>query len=322
MSIINQALKKAQREQLLHATPHQPHTPHRPPPRLHLLWWFIGVGCIVLLGAGTIRYGWRLPATQQPEKWQRPRIARQALAPILPPPPITPSPVPTKPDSTMVIPTPTPVRPTQITTAKDRVTPSAQRPPQPDLPPPPTPQAVAAAVPLTAAPVPTRSKAQDLLQRATELQERDQPTRAITLLQQAVDLDATYKEAYSKLGNLYYKQQEYRQAMDSFQKVLTLDPGDVKAHNNLGSTYLRLNMDEQAREVLHKAINIDQTYGLAYYNLACAYARTGDRTTTARYLKQAIAIEPKARDWAQTDDDFRRVRNTPELRQLLGPTSW
>jgi tetratricopeptide (TPR) repeat protein len=160
------------------------------------------------------------------------------------------------------------------------------------------------------------------LQRATKLQERGQLTQAIALLQQAVTLDSTFKEAYNKLGNLHYKQQAYRQALDIFQKVLAIDPDDVKTHNNLGSTYLRLDMDRQARDVLHKAINLDHTYALAYYDLACAYARTGDRTTTVQYLEHAITIEPQARHWAQTDDDFRRVRNTPELRQLLGPASW
>jgi hypothetical protein len=40
---------------------------------------------------------------------------------------------------------------------------------------------------------------------------------------------------------------------------------------------------------------------------------------TAQYLQQAIALEPQARMWAQTDTDFVRVRTALEVQQLLGP---
>jgi hypothetical protein len=53
--------------------------------------------------------------------------------------------------------------------------------------------------------------------------------------------------------------------------------------------------------------------------LACVYARSGNSTMAAQYLQQAIALEPQARTWAQTDTDFARVRTAPEVQQLLGP---
>jgi hypothetical protein len=70
---------------------------------------------------------------------------------------------------------------------------------------------------------------------------------------------------------------------------------------------------------LHKAIQADSGYGLAYYNLACVYARAGDSTLAAQYLEQAMTLEPQARLWAQTDDDFTPVRATPVVQRLLGP---
>jgi tetratricopeptide (TPR) repeat protein len=325
MSIINQALKKAQREQLLHEKPHKPYALHRAQPRPYPVRWFIGAGCIVILGVCMMLYGWLLSPLQQAEERQRPRIARQTSTPVLSQPavplPTTPEPVLTTPADPVVRPTPAPLSPAPAVTPGDSVATSPRRPPQPALLPLPASQIMASAAPLSPTPVPARARAQDLLQQATELQERGQLTQAMTLLQQAVAIDATLKEGYNKLGNLHYKQQAFRQALASFQKVLAIDPGDAKAHNNLGSTYLQLDMDEQARDVLHKAITLDPTYGLAYYNLACVYARKGDRTATVEYLKHAITIEPRARDWAQADDDFRRVRSTPAFRQLLGPAS-
>jgi tetratricopeptide (TPR) repeat protein len=163
-----------------------------------------------------------------------------------------------------------------------------------------------------------RVRARSLFNQAIESQQTGQQAHALTLLQEAIELDPELKEAYNSLGNLYYQQQRYHQAITMYQKALAIDPDYAKAHNNLGSTYLQLAMKAQALEELQKALQADRSYGLAYYNLACVYAREGDSATAARYLQQAIALEPQARSWAQTDDDFARVRATPEMRQLLG----
>ena len=82
---------------------------------------------------------------------------------------------------------------------------------------------------------------------------------------------------------------------------------------------MQLAMDTRAFEELQKALHADSSYSLTYYNLACVYARSGNSPLAAQYLQQAIALEPQARTWAQTDTDFARVRTAPEAQQLLGP---
>jgi tetratricopeptide (TPR) repeat protein len=166
---------------------------------------------------------------------------------------------------------------------------------------------------------PDQSRARALFNQAIEAQEAGQMERAITLLQHTIELDPMLKVAYNSLGNIYYQQQQYQQALTMYQRALTIDPHYAKARNNLGSTYLRLSMDEHARQELHKVLEVDDTYGLAHYNLACVYARAGDSTMAAQHLQRAIALEPQARGWAQTDADFTRVRATPVVQQLLGP---
>jgi tetratricopeptide (TPR) repeat protein len=157
------------------------------------------------------------------------------------------------------------------------------------------------------------------MQRARAAEEAGDLARASSLLEQAVKLDATAKAAYNSLGNVYYQQQRYQQAIAMYDKALALDPHYAKARNNLGSTYMQLAMDARAIEELLKALQADSSFGLAYYNLACVYARGGHTTTAAQYLQQAIALEPQARTWAQTDADFARVRSAPEIQQLVRP---
>ncbi len=310
--MINQALKKAQREQLLHETQHSPHLQHLPKPGPYSTRWLIGLGCLVILGAGLTLHKWLRAPTQQAVERKSQVAARQTPAQNSTQTPIllsaTQTPMLTR-FSGLTVKAPLGLpRPRPLSAAGEEVSQQSTRS-QANLTP------VAASKPLRTR---ARPQAQVFFQRAARLQENGQISQAVTLLQQSVKLDSTFKEARNKLGSLYYKQQKYRQALAHFQQLLKSDPDDVKARNNLGSTYLKLEMDEEAREALHQAVNTDHTYGLAYYNLACVYARAGDSATAVQYLRHAMTIEPRARDWAQTDADFMRVRNTPELRQLLG----
>jgi tetratricopeptide (TPR) repeat protein len=162
-------------------------------------------------------------------------------------------------------------------------------------------------------------RANRLFQQALAAQEAGDLERTRLLLEQAVQYDPAFTTAYNSLGNLYYQQQRYPEAIAMYERALQLDPQYAKARNNLGSTYLQLGMDDNARMELLKAIQADNTYGLAYYNLACVYARAGESDAAAQYLQQAITFAPQARLWAQTDDDFAAIRTVPVVQKLLGP---
>lgn len=161
------------------------------------------------------------------------------------------------------------------------------------------------------------AKAQELIQRASAAQADGHLKRAATLFTQAVKLDPTSKAAYNSLGNVYFQQKRYHQALEMYQRALTLDPLYAKARNNLGNTYMRLAMYDRALAELHQALQADDSYSLTHYNLACVYARTGDSAKAAQYLQDAMALDPDARTWALTDADFAPVRTAPEVRQLL-----
>ena len=332
MSIINQALQKAQREQLRHS---QQEMPYRLPVQRtrvpHRRWLLAPLGLVVAVGVGATLHAWFLtptghvpvpteiaatssplvisipPATSLPvtpgvqagTEPALPEANENPLPVVSEPPPL--APVVVSADTTLM-----PADSTPPPTASAAIPPSAVRP-LPRVAPPvvPSPAEVA--------------RAQALVQRATAAQEAKELTRALTLLEQAIKLDPTAKAAYNSLGNVYYQQRRYQQALAMYQKALAIDPDYAKARTNLGSTYMQLAMDTRAIDELQKALRADSSYSLAYYNLACVYARSGNSSMTAQYLQQAIALEPQARTWAHTDADFARVRTAPEVQQLLGP---
>lgn len=349
MSLIHQALKKAQRERLLHEVGPGSYTTQlsssRPARR-----WVLFAACLVLaLGVGAVLHAWFPLVSRRPADAGQTAAAVPASRPAVP--------TPTAPASHRAPPSlaraaplpamgtgktpaaveralvpsrrPAPSRPQDTSTAP-LVSPSpAAVAPRPSLTRPVVPstgqEETAASEPVTAAPAPqvapqARSRASVVFERAVALQESGDETRALSFLKRAVAIDPTLKEAYNAMGNLYYRQGQYPDALEAYQNALSIDPSFVQARNNLGSTYLRLARLDRAREELHKVVQTDDSYGLAYYNLACVYARGGDGTAAARYLQRAMQLEPEARSWALTDDDFTSVRTAPELQRLLGPS--
>jgi hypothetical protein len=53
------------------------------------------------------------------------------------------------------------------------------------------------------------------------------------------------------------------------------------------------------------------------YDLACMHALAGDTGAAVSSLRDALALEPKAREWAAGDDDFDGLRGTPEFDAIV-----
>jgi Tfp pilus assembly protein PilF len=335
MSIINQALKKAQREQMLRTTPPLSGWKQAGIAAQYRLGGVIFAGFAVALGLGAILHAWvtvppegnSVGAHAAPEPLPQLTLVTSDL------PSVTPAVMPL----TDTVPRPSTPGPAFFDRHSD--TPAPKTPPMTALNPASAQARLPRVAPLTATPAvplpvqlvsspttgpaeaaqPEQLRARALFNQAMEAQEAGDLDHARTLLEQTIQLDPTLKVAYNSLGNLHHQQQQYEQAIVMYERALALDPQYAKARNNLGSTYMQLTMDDRALTELHKAIQADSGYGLAYYNLACVYARAGDSTTAAQYLQQAMALEPQARIWAQTDDDFAPVRATPAVQALLGP---
>jgi hypothetical protein len=336
MSIINQALKKAQRERLLHEAQGVRHLVRLGPARRSRRWSWTTMGCAVALGTGVAMYAWMTTAVWRTPVTANPPATTQAPRLTAPLTPAVPAPAMSLPQTVLQrLPTTVPAAPrmpplpagqppadkpllARVEDAQPRPIPAAARSVE-VLPPDLSRSVTASGVASTGSAPPDRVRAQALFNQALATQEAGEAERALTLLQQAVELDPALKAAYNSLGNLYYQQELYQQAVAMYEKALAIDPAYAKARNNLGNTYMRLAMDDRALVELQKALQADGTYGLAYYNLACLYARADNGETAAQYLQQAIALEPQARLWAQTDDDFAWVRTTPVMQKLLEP---
>jgi tetratricopeptide (TPR) repeat protein len=327
MSIITQALKKAQHEQRLQQTsqaqygslaPWRPKTQRQRSSRRFVGLTVAGVGLLGVVGiAAYIGQSTRDPSP----------IAM--TAPVTPPPASEPE-LP-QPQATL-IPGPQalerwqPESPPRPDIARSAIAPVKRALPTPLAPP-----AVQPRTPLT--PVQTagvepamshaekRAQAQRQLNLGIAAYNAGVFDDAEVALQQAIALDPALTSAFNRLGNVYYQRHAYQEALGMYQQALALDPDYIEARNNLGNTYMQLDMSAKAIAELHKAILVDRESGLTYYNLACVYARTHVPEKAIHYLEMAIAHEPEARHWAKTDSDFNAVRSISTFQKLLGMSS-
>ncbi len=336
MSIITQALKKAQHEQRLQQMPHTQYgslTPWRPQenhrrfaqPSRHRFAGLIVSGIGLLCGVGIVTYIVQSAHNPSPVAMTVPVTAQPALEAELTQSQLTPVP---RPQALKRLP-PKSLQPISLSRTHG-ATPDArpaQRPrpasPAPTTAPPSpllTPVQIAGVEPdmVRAA---QRTRAQQQFDSGIEAYHAGALDEAEVAFQQAIALDPTLKRAYTRLGNLYYQRDAYQQALPMYQEALALDPNYIEALNNLGNTYMQLDMSTRAIAEFNKAIAVDRESGLTYYNMACVYARTHQSEKAIRYLEMAITHEPEARHWAKTDTDFTAVRSTLAFQKLLGKSS-
>ena len=332
MSIITQALKKAQHDQRVHQprrTQYGSMSSSRPEARRSQSSRLTAIGGVILLGVGVTAYLWQrsgsdpapiamtVPATSTPDA----KLAPSST-------PTAPTPNPQAPDPWVLKllqpgAKPSTVPPIHETARLEQPQATPERLPQPVQP---TARRTPPQLePSVAEPALSRTeqiaRAQQQFDRGLDAYNAGQLDDAERQLQDAITLDPTLKRAFNSLGNLYYQRESYEQARDMYQKALAIDPDYIKARNNLGNTYMQLDMSFKAITELTKAILVDSESGLAYYNMACVYARTHEPEKAIRYLEMAIGREPEARRWAKTDTDFSAVRSKSAFQKLLGTSS-
>ena len=127
-----------------------------------------------------------------------------------------------------------------------------------------------------------------------KLKENPNDAEALYHLADLYDRDAQYKEAidtykkalkirpasgyiYFKIGTAYDRLDQPAEAVTAFQSAIKLMPSYAVAYNNLGIAYGKLNKQDQEITALKKAIKLRPRYSSARYNLGVTYMKTGNK---------------------------------------------
>ena len=101
------------------------------------------------------------------------------------------------------------------------------------------------------------------------------PATAVEKLNQAIQADPNYAEAYLLLGLTEFQRGETAKSIEHYQHALKLQPGSYSGHYNLALAYLRDHKLQEGRAQLEQAVKLDPSQPDAVYDLGVVLLEQG-----------------------------------------------
>jgi tetratricopeptide (TPR) repeat protein len=120
-------------------------------------------------------------------------------------------------------------------------------------------------------------EAEDLLRQGQQKLEMGNPSEALDLYTEAIQLDPNYLDAHLKRAFVYSMLNEHEKAILDYDRIVELNPQNSDIYVSRGSAYNRLNQFEKAMVDFNKAIEIDRTNSDAFNNRGWAKKGLGDK---------------------------------------------
>jgi len=99
-------------------------------------------------------------------------------------------------------------------------------------------------------------------------------------------------EVLIELGNLYYENNMYDQALATYLEVVEVDSTHVGGRLNLGSVYVDLQRFEEAERHFLAAARLDPENGMVYTNLGTAYYTSQRFSEAMEMFRRALELDP------------------------------
>lgn len=114
-------------------------------------------------------------------------------------------------------------------------------------------------------------------------------------------------------------QEDYTLAEKCYQLSLEADPNFAKSLNNMAVIKMNTGDFESAGAGFEKAADADPDYADPLYNLACLEARRENPAASLAYIRMAVNIDPRVRQWVKEDEDFSILHGHYEFENIINP---
>jgi tetratricopeptide (TPR) repeat protein len=105
------------------------------------------------------------------------------------------------------------------------------------------------------------------------------------------DNNQTDFELHHQLGDLYFQQQKWREAIQAYGQATKLKPDSSWSHYNLGRSLLELERWAEATQSFRQAIQLDPSFGWAYYHLGESLSEQKEWDQAIAAYRQAVELE-------------------------------
>lgn len=159
--------------------------------------------------------------------------------------------------------------------------------------------------------------------------------RAEKALLTILKIDSKNAPAYNRLGILYAKQKEYKDAIDCFEIASSIEPTASSLHN-LGLIYYETENYEKAAIAFEQALKLEDTLATRHIAYAKVQEKLGNHKLMIDELKKAVELEPNHESYSllhkayeslgmpaeadQIQDRMKKIiKTTPKTRRVLRP---
>ncbi|MBN2412580.1 tetratricopeptide repeat protein [candidate division KSB1 bacterium] len=120
--------------------------------------------------------------------------------------------------------------------------------------------------------------------------------------------------ALEYLGNSYQNSEQYKKAIDTYEKVLKLESDHTKVICEMAACYRELKQFSKARTIVNSAIKIDSGYGYAHIVKGSIYEATADACINQRD-KKVVNIDDKL-VYKLAYDEFQLASNDIQFQDI------
>lgn len=128
----------------------------------------------------------------------------------------------------------------------------------------------------------------DLLKIATSLEFEENLSGSIHQYSQAIIADSTRYEAYSGIGDIYYKQKDYNLAIVNYEKSLNINKNQVKLLLNLARCYTQVNDNLKALDRYKEVLKIQPSNYESNYETASLNFKLSNYDEAIKYYINCI----------------------------------
>jgi len=127
--------------------------------------------------------------------------------------------------------------------------------------------------------------------RGNDRTEKGELDAALSDLNEAIGIDATYACAYVNRGRVYGFQGDYDRAIADYDAAIKLDGKMALAYNNRGDAWIHKKEFDRAIADLGEAVRLNPEVSRAQLDLGAVLAKSGDKAGAVQHLKLASASD-------------------------------
>ena len=135
--------------------------------------------------------------------------------------------------------------------------------------------------------------------------------RAEKALLTILKIDEKNAAAYNRLGILYAKQREYKDAIDCFEIASSIEPTASSLHN-LGLIYFETENYPKAATAFEQAIKLDDVLAARHIAYAKVQEKMGNKKLMIQELERAVELEPNKESYTLLMNAYRSHGLAPE----------